>query len=314
MGSFRRFAPEIALTALVCALAARCLVHTGGAAQQSEPPRNSKRARTNPSFDPPARPDPPSTLSEWRIDRVTPGMTCEQVVSILGLPSQLKTERDGWLRLSWGKHNIVFFQRGIAFACFGNRLYSGENLLPASAEDVPSLKKFLGKGRKSGWVTQWWWPNIQVGSTFYGQFVQLAPSVGEPSLENKQSWQYPWSNDWSESLTIDGVMLGERRRETGDRRSPKIELSRSGYVIALAGQELRYDAFLGHHNMCQGPFRVGDSVDKIRSWVSPDNSLERFRSEDRQVEVESIQGKITSLKLILHEPELIQILDRQVPN
>lgn len=138
------------------------------------------------------------------------------------------------------------------------------------------------------------------GSTFYGQFVQLAPSIGEPSLENKESWQYPWSNDWSEHLTLDRVMLGEPRRVTGDGPS-QIELSRSGFVVSVTGRALGYDTF-----------HIGVPVEKIGRWAPPGASLDRFRSKNGHVEVESSQGQITSLKLILDEPELIQMLDRQV--
>lgn len=311
MVSLRRFAPEIAITALVCAVGARYLAPSRDAAQRQERASESERAKLNPSPDEPARPDPPKARSKWNIDGVTPGMTCEQVVKVLGLPSRLKSEKDGWFRLTWGKHNTVFFQRGIAFACFGESLYKGASRIEAHAKELPALKKALGKGRESGWVTQWWWPDIQVGSTFDGQFVQLAPAIGEPSLENKESWQYPWSNDWSDHLALDGVMLGERRRKMGDGPA-QIELSRSGFVVAVTGRELRYDAFLDHHNMSEGPFQVGDPVDKIRRWAPPGVSLERFRSKEGHVEVQSSHGKITSLKLVLDEPELIQMLDRQV--
>lgn len=142
--------------------------------------------------------------------------------------------------------------------------------------------------------------------------MQVAPSIGEPSLENKNSWQFPWSSDLSERLSLDGVVLG--KRVTANRNNPQIEVSRSGYIIAATGREFRYDANLGEHNLSEEPAKVGEPVEKIKGWAPPDASLEHFRCWDRRLEVESSQGKITGLRMTLGEPELIRILDQQTEN
>lgn len=142
--------------------------------------------------------------------------------------------------------------------------------------------------------------------------MQVAPSIGEPCLENENSWQYPWGNDLNERMSLDGVELG--KRFTTNQNNPGVELSPSGYIIAVSGREFRYDANLGHHNLSEEPVRVGDPVEKIKRWAPPGASLESFNCWDGRLKVESSRGIITSFKMSLNELELVRILDHQTAN
>lgn len=143
MRSFRRYWLEIGLTAVGCAIAARYLAPAPPPSESKpEPP---KKPEPRKRFVEPAKPEPPRALSTWNIDRVTPGMTYEQVLKLLGSPSQITIERDDWIGLYWRERNTVYFQGGIAFACFGSHLYQGPKQIKSSAKDLGRLAEDFRK-------------------------------------------------------------------------------------------------------------------------------------------------------------------------